>query len=148
MTYPTNSSENVEAFKEEIEFTITNAKSPHEELESLTNAGIEWHVTREGTLWYKIWQIGAEDFATPEQVAIIQETQQPPEQSDELDWLSSNLNSIRQDYAGQWIAIYENRIVGSAEDLPGLLTQIAQIDKPFITFIPSGQIVWNFTYAN
>lgn len=148
MTYSINSLEEVEVLKKYIKSTRTSAKSPQEAIESLTKAGIEWHVTREGTLWYKIWHIGAEDFATPEQVAIIQETQQPPEQRDELDWLSENLHSIRQDYANQWIAICSNEIIASATDLPDLLTQIAQIDKPFITFIPEGQFVWNFTYVN
>ncbi len=148
MTYSITSSEKVEALKKDIASTLTSANSPQEILESLTKAGFDCHITEEGDLWYRYWQIGSKGFVSKEQAVIIRIAQKSPEQSDELDWLSKNLHSIRQDYAGQWIAIYENRIVGSAEDLPGLLTQIAQIDKPFITFIPSGQIVWNFTYAN
>lgn len=148
MTYSINSLEEVEVLKKYIKSTRTSAKSPQEAIESLTNAGIDCFVTEERTLMVKIWQVGAEDFASPEQVAIIRAKQQSPEQSDELDWLSKNLQSICQDYANQWIAINGNVIVATASDLPNLMSQITQFDKPFITFIPSDQIVWTFAYAS
>jgi len=148
MRYSIKDLEKFESLKDIIESTSTGAKSSQEVLDALTRFGIEWHLSEEGTLWIKTWQTVADGFVSPEQVAIIRTTRQSPEQSDELDWLSKNLQSIRQDYAGQWIAICGNRIVSAATDLPNLMSQIAQFDKPFITFIPSDQIVWTLTYAN
>lgn len=130
-----------------IASTSTGDKSPQDILESLARAGFDWYITEEGTLMYRYWQIGPEEFVTPERAATIRLTRQSPEQTDELDWLSKNLESIRQDYAGQWIAIYGDSIVAAATDLPNLMNQITQFDKPFITFIPEEQIVWTFTYA-
>ena len=148
MRYSIKDLEKFESLKDIIESTSTGAKSSQEVLDALTRFGIEWHLSEEGTLWIKTWQTVADGFVSPEQAAIIRTTRQSPEQSDELDWLSKNLQSIRQDYAGQWIAICGNRIVSAATDLPNLMSQIAQFDKPFITFIPSDQIVWTLTYAN
>ena len=147
MEYSIVGHKSVESIKDVIESTSTSAISPDDVLEALTKFGIEWYVTAEGTLMIKYWQIIADGFVSPERAAIIRTSAQSPDQSNELDWLSKNLQSICQDYAGQWIAISENRIIGSATDLPSLMTQIVQIDKPFITFIPSDQIVWTFTYA-
>ncbi|MBA7638084.1 hypothetical protein ES703_45735 [subsurface metagenome] len=148
MRYSIKDLENFEALKAIIESTSTSAKSSQEILDALTKFGIEWHLSGEGMLWVKTWQTVADGFVSPEQSAIIRTTRQSPEQSVELDWLSKNLQSIRQDYAGQWIAICGNRIVSAATDLPNLMSQIAQFDKPFITFIPSDQIAWTLTYAN
>lgn len=148
MSYSIKGLEKVEALKNIIVSTSTGAKPPQEILEDLTRFDIDWHVTEEGTLMLRYWRIEAEGFVSPEQAAIIRSTTQSPDQSDELDWLSKNLQSIRQDYAGQWIAICGNRIVAAATDLPNLMNQISQFDKPFITFIPADQIVWTFTYAS
>lgn len=148
MRYSIKDLENFEALKDIIESTSTSAKSSQEVLDALTRFGIEWHLSGEGMLWVKTWQTVADGFVSPEQSAIIRTTRQSPEQSVELDWLSKNLQSISQDYAGQWIAICGNRIVSTATDLPNLMSQIAQFDKPFITFIPSDQIAWTLTYAN
>lgn len=147
MSYSIKGLEKVEALRNIIVSTSTGAKSPEEVLESLTKFGIDWHVTEEGTLMIRYWQIGAE-FVSPEKAALIRSTRRSPEQSDELDWLSKNLQSIRLKYAGQWIAICSNRIVAAATDLPNLMNQIIQFDRPFITFIPADQIVWTFTYAS
>lgn len=65
-----------------------------------------------------------------------------------LDWLSRNLQNIREQYGGQWIAIYNNEIAAAAVSLPDLMTQITELDKPFITFIPTEPVLWTFTYAN
>lgn len=141
-------SEEIEALKDIIASTSTGAKSPQEVLEALTKFDIDWYVTEEGNIMIRYWQIGAEGFVSPEQAAEIRLTRQSPEHNDELDWLSKNLQSIRQNYAGQWVAIYENRIVAASNNLPNLMNQTSQFDKPFITFIPAGQIIWNFTYAS
>lgn len=130
-----------------IASTSTGDKSPQEALEALTRAGFDCYVTEGGDLAIKYWQI-IKGFVSSEQAAIIRTTQQPQEQTDELEWLSKNLESIRPDYADQWVAISGNRIVAANSDLPNLMSQITQFDKPFITFIPSDQIVWNLTYAS
>ena len=49
----------------------------------------------------KYWQIGAEDFVSPEQAAIIRSDRPSPEQGDELDWLSKNLANVCGPYSGQ-----------------------------------------------
>lgn len=148
MSCPANTSEEIESLLDSIASISSGAKAPQEVLESLTKFNIDWYVTEEGTPMIRYWQVAAEGFVSPGQAAEIRLTRQAPEQSDELDWLSKNLESIRQDYRGKWVAIYENRIVAAATDLPSLMSQISQFDKPFITFIPAEQIIWNFTYAN
>lgn len=147
MSYSAKTSEEIDAFRDIVASTSTGAKSPQEVLEALTKFGIDWYVTEEGNLLIRYWQIGAEGLFSPEQAAEIRLTRQSPEQIYELDWLSRNLESIRQEYASQWVAIYENRIVAASSDLPNLMNQINQFDKPFVTFIPSDQIVWTFAYA-
>lgn len=136
------------SIKNIIVSTSTGFKTPEEALDALSKMGVDCYVTREGDLMYNYWQVGATGFVSPEKAAIIRSTRESPEQSDELDWLSKNLLSIQHNYAGQWIAICENRIVASANDLPSLMNQITQLDKPFITFIPADNIVWNFAYAS
>ena len=64
-----------------------------------------------------------------------------------MDWLSENLPSIQERYAGQWIAIGDNENVISAPTLPELLTQIGDIDEPFITFIATEPPIWTLTYG-
>jgi len=125
-----------------------SAKSSQKVLDVLTKFGIEWHISEKGTLWGKTWHTLADGFVSPEQATIIRSTRKSPEQRCELDWLSKNLQSIKQDYSGQWIAINENRIVTSANDLSDLMNQITQLDKPFITFIPADEIIWNFAYGS
>jgi hypothetical protein len=125
----------------------TGAKSPEEVSETLDRFGIEWHVTEGGTLMIKYWQTVAEDFVTPEHSATIRSSRQSPEQENELDWLGKNLENIRGEYGGQWVAIYNNEIMASTQNLSDLLNQIVELDRPFITYIPSEPVVWTFTYA-
>lgn len=134
-------------FKSIIESVTTGTKSSDEVLKTLDKIGIESYVTEEGDLMIRYWQVGAENFVSPEQAAIIRAGRPSPEQSDELDWLSKNLQNIRNKYGGQWVAIYNNEIVASALNLPELMNQITKFDRPLITFIPSEPIVWTFTYA-
>jgi hypothetical protein len=147
MRYLIKSNENLESPGAVIASISTGTKSPEELLDALTRFGVEWYVTEEGTLMIKYWQVGAEGFVSPEQAGIIRSFRPIPGHSDQLDWLGKNLENIHRDYAGKWIAIYDNRIVGTARNLPDLMAQLAEFDGPFITFIPSEPIVWTFTYA-
>jgi len=126
----------------------SGTKSPEEFLRALDKFGIEWYVTEKGTLMIKYWQIGSEDFVSPERAAIIRSDRPSPEQGDELDWLSKNLPNVRGRYSGQWIAVYSNEIVAAAPDLPDLIGQISGFERPLITFIPAEPVVWTFTYAS
>ena len=128
--------------------STSGTKSPEEFLETLDKIGIEWYVTEKGTLMIKYWQIGAEDFVPSEQAAAIRSDRPSPEQGDELDWLSKNLQNVRGRYGGQWVAVYNNEIVAAAPDLPDLIRQIGGFDRPLITFIPAEPVVWTFTYAS
>jgi hypothetical protein len=131
--------------------TATGARSPEEALETLgrlDRLGIESFVTEEGDLYIKSWTIGAENFVSPEHAAVIRSKRRSPEHGNELDWLSKNLADIQPRYVGQWIAIYANAVVAANPTLHDLLGQIAGIDGPFITFIPTGPVVWKFTYAH
>jgi hypothetical protein len=126
----------------------TGAKSPEEILEALGKYGIEWHLTEEGTLMIRYWQVAAEGFVSPEKAAVIRSRTSPPGQGSELDWLSKNLQRVREEYGGQWVAVYDDRIVAADRNLSNLMTQIGEFDKPLITFIPSEPTVWTFTYVN
>ena len=127
--------------------TSTGDKSPEEALEALTQAGFEWYVTEGGALMFKTWQI-IKDFVTPEQAAEIRTMQKPRTQIEDIEWLSRNLESVRLNYAEQWVAIHEERIVAAATNLPNLLSQISEYEKPFITFITEEEIVWDLAYGN
>jgi len=126
----------------------SGTKSPKEVIKDLDKLNIKWTITEVGDLWIKSWQIAAKGYVTPEQAAIIRLKQQPRKQIDEIEWLSRNLESVRLSYANQWVAIYEKRIVAAATDLPNLMNQVSQFDKPFITFIPADEIVWEFAYGS
>ncbi len=139
--------EQIEGLGTIISSAPSGAKSVEETLKSLDDYGIEWHVTEEGTLMIRYWQVGAEQFAPPEQAAIIRTGKSSPEQGDELDWLSKNLENIREEYGGQWIAVHGGEIVAGAPNLPDLMSQTCELDMPFITFIPAEPVVWTFAYA-
>ena len=123
------------------------AQSPTEFLSALDRMGIDSNVTGEGHLMIRYWQIGAEDFVPPEQVSIIHTSRHLPDQGDNMDWLSKNLQTIRQEYGGKWVAVYNERIVASSSTLPDLMNQIEEYDRPLITLIPAEPVIWTFTYA-
>lgn len=131
-----------------IELVTASEMSAEEKLGALERAGIECYLTAEGVLTGKYWQIITEDFVSPEEAAVIRTSRPSPEDAGGLDWLSRNLRNIREQYGGQWIAIADNAIAASASSLPELLGQIAELEKPFVTFISSEPVVWSFTYAN
>jgi len=139
--------EEVGDLKAVIESITIEAQSPAEVLYALDNLGIESYLTEEGHLMIRYWQIGAEDFVPAEQASIIRTSRPLPDQSDNMDWLSKNLQTIRREYGGKWVAVYDERVVASASNLPDLMTQIVEYDRPLITFIPAEPVVWTFTYA-
>ena len=148
MKYFIKAYEDIGDLRTTITSEATSGKSPDEVLESLDRLGIESHVTEEGDLWVRSWQIGAENFVDPEQAAVIRLNRPSLQRGNELDWLSKNLQNIRRQYGGQWVAIYDNVVVAAAPNLPALMNQITEFERPFVTFIPIDPIVWTFTYAN
>jgi len=147
MTNSTGAHEEVETLRTIVSSISTSARSPEEDLRDLNNFGIDWYITEEGTLMIRYWQVAAEGFVSPERTATIRSNVPFPEQIDELDWLSKNFQTIRNRYAGQWIALYANRIVAASPNLPDLMNQVVEFDRPFVTFIPPGPLVWTSTYA-
>ncbi len=149
MKYSTKAYEGIEGVKTTTITSVgTRAKSPEEVLETLDRLGYESYVTQEGDLWVKSWQIRAEGFVSPTQVAVIRSNRPSLERVDELDWLSKNLQNIRGRYSDQWVAVYSNELIAAASNLPDLMNQIGGFDRPLITFIPAEPVVWTFTYAS
>ena len=147
MKLPVTTFEKIGDFKSVIESISIEAQSPTELLSALDRIGIESYVTEEGHLMIRYWQIGAEDFVPPEQASIIRTSRPLPDQGDNMDWLSKNLQTIRQEYGGKWVAVYNERIVASSSTLPDLMNQIEEYDRPLITLIPAEPVIWTFTYA-
>ena len=147
MKLPVTTFEKISDFKNVIESMSIEAQSPTEFLAALERIGIGSYVTEEGHLMIRYWQIGAEDFVPPEQASIIRTSRPLPDQGDNMDWLSKNLQTIRQEYGGKWVAVYNERIVASSSTLPDLMNQIEEYDRPLITLIPAGPVIWTFTYA-
>lgn len=129
-----------------IETILTGAKSPEEILAHLDKIGIENYVTAKGDLAVKVWQFH-EGFVDEEYAAVIHANRSSPAEGDKMDWLSKNLQSIQERYAGQWIGVGDNEIIASAPTLPDLLALIGDTSKPLVTFIPTEPIVWTFTYG-
>lgn len=131
-----------------IESIVTSGLPPDEILNRLDSYGIEWYLTERGRLFFRYWQIGAEDFIPPEQIGEIRDNQNIPREAAALEWLSNQLSAIRARYINRWIAIDNEKVVADADNLPTLLEKIddASIETPFITFIPGDPIIWNTAY--
>jgi hypothetical protein len=127
---------------------VTSGLSPEEVAERLSY-GIEWHMTEEGDLTLTYWQVGAEDFVPPAQVAKIRGSREAPREAAALEWVSRHLPDLRAGYPGQWVAIADDEVVASAANLSELLRQLrdAGLQNPLITEIPTGPIVWTTAYA-
>jgi len=132
-----------------IQSIATSGLSPEEVLQRLKSSGIEWYLTEQGNLMIKYWQLGAEGFVSPERVGTIQAQETAPFHANALEWVSSHLDELRQNYAGRWVAILGNEVVASAPTLPQLLDNIHElgIEHPFLTEIPAGPVTWMTTYA-
>ena len=122
--------------------------NPEEVISSLEKFNIEWHVTKEGSLMVKSWRIVADKFVSRERAAIIRAKRSSTIEGNTMDWIGNNLEALRNEYGGKWIAIYDREVVRSATQLNELLTEIKELDRPFITFIPAEQVVWNFAYVH
>lgn len=133
-----------EGFRSEI----ISGKSPEEVLSTLDQLDIEWHVTEEGSLMIKSWQIGAEDFVDSQMAREIRSARPLDNNSMQLDWLSKNLEKLREQYGNKWIAIHGEKVVGDGRTVSELMQKIEAVDRPFITFIPSEPIVWTLVYGN
>jgi len=131
-----------------LESITTGAKAAGEILDTLEKLSIDWYLSEEGTLMIRYWQVGAENFVSPERAAVIRSSKKSAGQVDELDWLSKNLQDVRAQFGGQWVAVYNNAIVAAAPDLAHLMSKITEFDRPLITFIPADPVVWNFAYAH
>lgn len=131
-----------------VESIVTSGIPPEEMLNRLDSYGIEWYLTERGRLFIRYWQICAEDFIRPEQIAEIRDNQNIPHEATALEWLSNQLSAIRAQYINCWIAIDNEQVVADADNLPALLEKIqdAGIETPFITFIPADPIIWNTAY--
>lgn len=137
------------ATKEIVESAVTSSLPPEKILERLDSYGIEWHLTEQGDLFIRYWQVGAEDFVPIGHIARIREGRAVPNDASTLEWLSTQLPELNKRYAGQWIAVIENQVVASAPNLPDLLQRIhdSAIEHPFITEIPAQPLIWNTAYA-
>jgi len=135
--------------KDFLRSAVTGSRSPEETLQQLDSYGVDWYLTEEGHLMIRYWQIGAEGFVSPEQVGTIIAGRTIPTEGPALEWVSRNLEVLRQQYAGQWIAITGNQVVAHAQSLSDLLPQLSApgAERPFVTQIPAAPIVWHTTYA-
>ena len=73
-----------------------------------------------------------------------------PEPVDDLDWLISNIAELRDQYAGQWIAIAKGRVVASTSTVPELkeVIEMIGIERPLVTFISGQEPNWNMVYGS
>lgn len=132
-----------------IESAVTSGLAPERILQYLDSYGVEWHLTDQGDLMIKYWQIGAEGFVSPERVGTIRAGRPVPNEVHALEWVSANIAALQRHYPGRWIAVVAEEIAATADSLPQLLEQIQAlgIERPFVTEIPAGPITWNTAYA-
>ncbi len=147
MTISGNTYEVAENANSILKSELTSSMSPEEVIESLKRVGVDSHVTEKGDLMIRYWRIGAENFVSPEKAAIIRFGQSSSDKGDMIEWLSNNLQNIRKEHGGQWIAINKDEIIASSLNLSELMSQITGYDKPLVTFIPAEPVIWNFIYA-
>ena len=134
--------------KDIVESVTTSGLPPEEMLQHLDSYGIEWYLTDQGDLMIKYWQVGAESLIPPERVATIKSGRAVPNEAQALEWVSHHLPQLRQQYAGQWVAVVAAAVAASAPSLSELLQRVEElgIERPFITEIPAGPITWITTY--
>lgn len=135
--------------KEIVESIATGSRSPEEILAGLDEYDIPWHITEEGDLMIRYWQIVAEDFVPREHVARIRQNRTAPPEADALEWVSMHMEQLKARYGGQWVGIAENSVIASSLTLPRLMEALRQagIDGAFITQIPAESIVWRTAYG-
>ena len=121
-------------------------------LEALEGLNIEWHITDEGHLMVRTWQVGMENFVPSADVADLRarKTTPVPEEAASLEWVAAHLGELQRDHAGQWIAVDRNRVAASATNLGELMNMLEDLGaaEPLITQIPTGPIVWKAVYGH
>ena len=133
-----------------IESLVTSGLPVDDILKQLDSLGIDWYLTEQGDLILRYWQVVAERLVPVEHVARIRASQSVPTAAEALEWLSTNLDDLRTQYADQWLAIVGHEVVASAPDLPSLLTATAGLEAvtPFITQIPAQPVSWQTAFPN
>jgi Family of unknown function (DUF5678) len=138
--------------KQIVESVVTSALSPEETILQLDRYGIEWYIAEVRTLMYRSWQVGAENFVSPQDVPRLQAGRQMPTEADALDWMGRNLDELRARYSGQWVAIVRDRVVAHAPSVAALLEALTGQGegggRPLITQVPAEPVTWITTYAN
>jgi len=126
-----------------------SGQPPEEILGALDRFNYEWHITDEGHLMIRAWQVVARDFVTREQAARLRQDRPTPPEVDALDWVSRHLGDLQARYGGQWVGIAQGRVVASATTLQNLMAELERMGArdPFITQIPAGNIVWRTTFG-
>lgn len=135
--------------KEIVESFSTGSRSPEEVLARLDEFGISWHITDEGDLVIRYWQVVAEDFVPKEHVARIRASRSAPAEADSLEWVSRHMEELKARYGGQWVAIAGGEVVAFSPTVQGLIEtlQEAGVQGPFITQIPAEPVVWRSAYG-
>jgi hypothetical protein len=126
----------------------TSGASPEDILKNLDTYDIDWYVSEAGDLYIRTWQIGAEDFVSSEKASEIRADAEFTHEHNELDWLSSNFQRVRDQYPDRWVAISGNEVIEAADTLDELIQRLPEDEKPFVIFIPSEPVVWDFAYGN
>ena len=144
---PTTTDAVGEPISETIVYSLATSGKTPEEIFALSPFDIKWHISETGALWMKSWQV-LEDFVTPEKAMEIRFLEEPEQEHRELDWLSVNLQLLRDQYPDRWVAISNNEVIEAANTLNELIQILPENVSPFITFIPSEPVVWDFAYGN
>ena len=144
---PSSSSQTAKAMI--VESVLTGSRSPEEVLESLNKLDIESYITEKGDLMIKYWQVGAENFVPAERVAEFRARTAEPRGAESLEWVSKHLSELQASYGDKWIAVAEDQVIASADDLSQLVEALDElnVDNPFVTQIPAGPIVWHTLYT-
>lgn len=139
-----------EASKTILDFAVTSGRPPEEILRQLDLYGIHWYVTDQGDLLIRSWQVAAEDFVPAERVAEVRQGHTIPDDADALEWVSTNLEELTREYAGNWIAVSNNAVAAASINLQELLSRIQaqSVQNPLITRVPETPIIWETAYAN
>jgi len=119
-------------------------------LQERTEGRSEYIVDGVPLLLRLLWQETVETPIIPEKVAKIPTGELEPEPVDDLDWLLSNISELRDQYAGQWVAIAQGQVVASASSVPKLKEEIETtgIERPLVTFISEQEPNWNMAYGS
>lgn len=116
--------------------------------EVLNDFDFEWHVSDSGTLSVKMWQVAAEGLFSPAVTSELRE-RQDVEREEPLNWVSEHMEELRQNYAGQWIAVGGQQVVAHANSFPELLDVLDQEEREdaFVTSVPEEPVTAHMTFG-